>query len=112
MKHKYLRQALEWQIEIEHGWSLPIGSLGKGLKKHLSPETWAQLETCFAGAGSAENWAALENTMALFRQVAMQVGAQLGYAYPYDMDRRVSAYVEQIKRMEPPAAPRTNDTPT
>ena len=59
MKHKYLRQLLEWQIEIEHGWSLPTGALGKGLKKHLSPETWAQLEACYAGAGLAENWAAL-----------------------------------------------------
>jgi aminoglycoside 6-adenylyltransferase len=102
MKHIYLRQLLEWQIEIEHGWSLPTGFLGKGLKKHLSPATWAQLEASYAGAGLAENWVALANTMALFRQVAIQVGAQLGYAYPHDLDRRVSEYVEQIKRMEPP----------
>jgi len=109
MKHIYLRQLLEWQIEIDHGWSLPTGSLGKGLKKHLSPETWAQLEASYAGAGLAENWAALANTMALFRQVAIQVGAQLGYAYPHDLDRRVSAYVDQIRRMEPPTAPIQNE---
>jgi aminoglycoside 6-adenylyltransferase len=102
MKHKYLRQLLEWRIEIDHGWSLPTGSLGKGLKKHLSPEIWAQLETCFAGAGLEENWVALTNTMALFRQVAIQVGAHLGYAYPHDLDRRVTDYVDQIKRMEAP----------
>jgi aminoglycoside 6-adenylyltransferase len=102
MKHTYLRRLLEWRVEIDHGWSLPVGSLGKGLKKHLPPDIWAQLETCFAGAGLKENWAALENTMALFRQVAMEVGAHLGYAYPHDLDRRVTDYVEQIKRMEPP----------
>jgi aminoglycoside 6-adenylyltransferase len=39
--------------------------------------------------------------MQLFRQVAIEVGAHLGYEYPHDLDRRVSAYVEQIKRMEP-----------
>ncbi len=110
MKQKYLRQMLEWQIEIAHGWSLPIGFLGKGLKKRLSPSTWAQLEACYAGAGVAENWVALANTMALFRQVAIEVGAQLGYDYPYELDRRVTAYVERIKRMEPPAAPIKNDT--
>jgi aminoglycoside 6-adenylyltransferase len=109
MKHTYLRQLLEWRVEIDHDWSLPTGSLGKGLKKHLSPETWAQLEASFAGAGLAENWAALENTMALFRQVAIEVGTHLGYAYPHDLDQRVTAYVEQIKRMEPPAAPSKND---
>jgi aminoglycoside 6-adenylyltransferase len=101
MIHKYLRQLLEWRVQIDHGWSLPVGALGKGLKSHLSAGIWSQLEACFAGAGSEENWAALANTMQLFRQVAIEVGAHLGYEYPHDLDRRVSAYVEQIKRMEP-----------
>jgi aminoglycoside 6-adenylyltransferase len=57
---------------------------------------------CFAGAGLAENWAALTNTMALFRRVAIEVATRLGYEYPHEMDRRVSDYVEQIKRMQPP----------
>jgi hypothetical protein len=42
--------------------------------------------------------------MALFRQVAIYVGTALGYAYPHDLDRRVTAYVEQIRRAEPPTA--------
>ena len=49
-----------------------------------------------------ENWVALANTMALFRQVAIEIGAHLCYTHPHDLDRRVTAYVEQIKRMEPP----------
>jgi aminoglycoside 6-adenylyltransferase len=105
MIHKYLRQVLEWHVQIEHGWSLPVGALGKGLKKHLHADIWGQLETCFAGAGVEENWAALANAMALFRQVAAEVAAHLGYEYPRDLDRRVVACVAQIKRMQPPAAP-------
>jgi aminoglycoside 6-adenylyltransferase len=103
MTHKYLRQVLEWRVQIECGWSVPVGALGKGLKKRLPPDIWAQLETCFAGAGLEENWIALANTMALFRRVAVEVGAHLGYAYPHDLDQRVSAYVERIRRMEPPS---------
>jgi aminoglycoside 6-adenylyltransferase len=100
MKHIYLRQLLEWRMGIEHGWSVPAGSLGKGLKKRLPPEIWAQLEQCYAGAGLADNWEALAHTMALFRRVAIEVGAHLGYAYPDELHQRVSAYVERIKQLE------------
>lgn len=33
--------------------------------------------------------------MMLFRQVALEVGKHLGYAYPDELHQRVSAYVEQ-----------------
>jgi aminoglycoside 6-adenylyltransferase len=102
MKQIYLRQVLEWRVEIEHGWSVPVGFLGKGLKKGLPAGIWAQLEQTFAGAGVADNWEALARTMALFRQVALEVGEHLGYAYPDELHRRVAAYVEQIRQLERP----------
>lgn len=97
MKHIYLRQVLEWRIGVDYGWSVAVGALGKGLKKRLSPDIWAQVERTFVGSEIADQWVALENTMALFRQVALEVGKHLGYAYPDDLHQRVSAYVEQIK---------------
>ena len=110
MKHVYLRQFLEWRAEMEHDWSVPTGSLGKGLKRLLPPAIWADLEQCYAGARPEDNWRALANTMALFRRVAIEVGAHLGYAYPSQLDQRVTAYVEHIKQMEPPAASSENRT--
>jgi hypothetical protein len=38
--------------------------------------------------------------MALFRQVAMDVAAQLGYTYPLAMDEGVTAYVERVRRLD------------
>jgi aminoglycoside 6-adenylyltransferase len=97
MKHVYLRQMLEWKIGLDSNWSIPVGSLGKGLKKQLPSELWAQTEKCYAGAGAAENWEALFRTMELFRQVAMEVGKGLGYTYPLDLDKRVTAYVQKMR---------------
>jgi aminoglycoside 6-adenylyltransferase len=97
MKHVYLRPMLEWRMELDHNWSMPTGALGKGLKKRLPPEIWSQLENTYAGADIAGNWEALFRTMALFRQVAMEVGQSLGYAYPYDLDQRVTAYVRKMQ---------------
>lgn len=98
MKHVFLRPMLEWRTEIDHGWSIPMGALGKGLKKRLSPEIWSQLEDTYAGANISENWEALFRTMTLFRQVAIEVGEALGYAYLYDLDQRVTDYVRQMLR--------------
>jgi aminoglycoside 6-adenylyltransferase len=98
MKHVYLRPMLEWLTGLLHNWSLPTGWLGKGLKKKLPPEVWSQLEAAYAGAQIEANWEALFRTMALFRQVAMQVGKGLGYEYPLDLDRRVTAFVKGMQQ--------------
>jgi aminoglycoside 6-adenylyltransferase len=97
MKHVFLRPMLEWRIELDHGWSIPVGALGKGLKKRLPPEIWSQLEDTYTGADLADNWEALFRTMTLFRQVAMEVGEALGYAYPQDLDDRVVQFVKDMR---------------
>jgi aminoglycoside 6-adenylyltransferase len=99
MKHVYLRQMLEWRVECDNDWSVSVGALGKGLKKRLPPALWEQLEATYAGAGIEENWEALFRTMALYRQVAIEVGDDLGYSYPHTLDRRVTEYVRMIQDM-------------
>ena len=97
MKHLYLRPMLEWRMELDHGWTMPTGALGKGLKKRLPTEIWDQLEDTFAGADIVDNWASLFDTIALFRRVAIEVGEGLGYIYPHDLDQRVTAFVKDMK---------------
>ena len=100
MKHNFLRQMLDWRMECDRDWSAPTGFLGRGLKKSLPSEIWSQLESTYVGAGIEENWDALFRTLALFRQVAVEVAEQLGYAYPYDMDRHVVAHAQEVKGAE------------
>ncbi len=100
MKHVYLRPLLEWRMERDHGWSEPTDWLGKGLKKRLPSEIWEELEGTYAGAGIAENWEALFRTMALFRRVATEVAEDLNYAYPLDLDERVTAYVRRTRDLD------------
>jgi aminoglycoside 6-adenylyltransferase len=97
MKRLFLRQMLEWRMAMDHGWTITAGANGKGLKKRLPSALWAQLEDTYAGAGIAENWIALDRTMALFRQVATEVAAHLGYAFPHDLHARVVAHVDKMR---------------
>ena len=82
-----LRRMLEWLVEIDRNWSLGLGVQGERLKALLAPEIWAAVASTFVGAGIEENWEALFGTAALFRRVASAVAAELGYAYPLDLDR-------------------------
>ena len=100
MKHNFLRQMLEWRMECDHAWSAPTGALGKGLKRRLPPDIWSQLERTYVGAGISENWEALFQTLALFRQVAIQVADHLGYVYPHDLDQGVTTYVKKVKCLD------------
>ena len=108
MKHKYLRQMLEWRIEIDHNWSVSTGANGKGLKKQLPPTIWSQLESTYVGAGIEENWDALFKTINLFRHVAIEVAEFLGYVYPYDLDQQVTAYVQKMKQVNKEVDPPTD----
>jgi aminoglycoside 6-adenylyltransferase len=96
MKLIYLRQMLEWRLEIEQDWLVPVGSIGKGLKGHLPTDLWHEVERTFVGAQTMDNWEALFRTLELFRQVAIEVGDSLGFAYPQELHQRVREYVETI----------------
>jgi aminoglycoside 6-adenylyltransferase len=103
MKGEQLRRMLEWYMEIDHTWAVRLGVHGRGLKKRLPPELWAEFEATYTGPEIAENWAAFWRTIALFGKVAEYVGAALGYTYPSSLHQRMRAYLERIQAM--PAHP-------
>jgi aminoglycoside 6-adenylyltransferase len=104
LKLDALRQMLEWRIEIDHDWRVKPGRVGRGLKQLLPADTWSELESTYVGPGTEENWVALFRTTALFRRVASDVGQALGYVYPQDVDDRVAAYLEDVRKL-PSARP-------
>ncbi|HEU5347674.1 MAG TPA: aminoglycoside 6-adenylyltransferase, partial [Ktedonobacterales bacterium] len=99
MKFEMLFRMLEWRIELDRDWSWKPGLLGRGLKRTLPPDLWAALERTYAGPGIEENWQALFAATALFRRVAREVGQALGYDYPEEVDRGVSAYLDEAYRL-------------
>lgn len=104
MRAEHVRTMLEWRMELDHDWSVKTGVLGKGLKKYLPPDLWAEFEATFAGASIEENWDAFFALIAFFRKVAVEVGERLGYDYPYDLDRRSMAYFADVRALDYDAA--------
>jgi aminoglycoside 6-adenylyltransferase len=100
IKHKGLRQMLEWRMEIDFDWSAKPGAYGKGLKRKLPSELWSRVEETYVGAGIEENWDALFRTLTLFHQVAVEVGDHLGLEYPHDLDRRATSYLQKVRNLD------------
>jgi aminoglycoside 6-adenylyltransferase len=103
MRHESLLQLLEWRVEVDREWAWKPGIVGRGLKRLLTPETWRKLETTWVGAGLNENWDALFAMTELFRRIAEEVGSALGYVYPHELDQRVSAYLQAVRRLPRPS---------
>jgi aminoglycoside 6-adenylyltransferase len=98
MRDVYLRPMLEWRVECDHDWSIPVGALGKGLKRRLPPAIWTELEASYAGAAIDDNWESLFRTIALYRRVAREVATNLGYTYPEDLDRSVTEFAQGMRK--------------
>jgi aminoglycoside 6-adenylyltransferase len=97
MKQELLVRMLEWRVEVDHDWTWKPGPVGRGLTRHLPPALWPALAATYVGTDLAQNWDALFATTDLFRQVASDVARALGYAYPIDLDRRMTVYLRGVR---------------
>ncbi len=104
IRYELLLRMVEWRVEVDRGWTWKPGLLGRGLQHVVSPETWSELEQTLAGADIAANWQALFAATALFRRLAVEVGVALGYAYPHELDRGVTAYLQMVHGLPAKAA--------
>jgi aminoglycoside 6-adenylyltransferase len=101
LKMEALRRMLEWSIEIEHDWSVKPGAHGRGLMRLLPAEIWSEFASTYVPLEREQTWEALDRLIALFRKVALEVGAALGYTYPQQVDDQVNAYLEAIRQTPP-----------
>ncbi len=99
LKLETLRRVLEWRIEIDHNWSLKPGIYGRGFKQTLPADIWSEFASTYVSLDVEKSWTALSRSIALFRRVANEVGAALGYTYPQPLDDWVSAYLDAVRKL-------------
>jgi len=94
-----LRLMLSWYVGTQTGFSADAGKMGRFLRRHLEPELWQMLERTYADADADHSWDALLAMGDLFRRVAVPVAESLGYTYPADDDRRVTAHLRHVRAL-------------
>ncbi|WP_068469798.1 aminoglycoside 6-adenylyltransferase [Candidatus Protochlamydia phocaeensis] len=94
----FLLKMLEWHAQASHGWRLALPPNGKGMHTWLDDQSWKALNEIFARLDRQESWQALEKTIDLFRQLAIPLSKQMGFAYPHDMDSHLSQFVQKLRK--------------
>ena len=97
VRDKYLRTVVEWYIGQQYNWLVDTGIGGRRFKHFLDAQTWAEFASTYTGADIEENWQAFFRAVTLFRKLAISVGSKLGYSYPMNLDREMTAYYTRIR---------------
>ncbi|MFH0770725.1 MAG: aminoglycoside 6-adenylyltransferase [Candidatus Peregrinibacteria bacterium] len=97
IRFNYFQQMIEWYIGMQHDWSVSTNKFGRYFKRYLDRNTWAELESTFAGADIEDNWKAFFNMVKLFRRLAREVASTLNYEYPEQTDRDVTGWYQKVR---------------
>ena len=97
LRYSYLHQIIDWYIGMENNWSVETGALGKKFREYLDDELWLEWEKTYTGADLEENWEAFFKMTSFFRKLAKNIGENLDYNYPEEVDKRVSAFCREIR---------------
>jgi aminoglycoside 6-adenylyltransferase len=98
LKHLSVRRMLEWRIAVDHEWRFAPGPHGRSLEQHLDADTLRALTNTYAALNADAIWAAVFRLSALYRRVAIDVAAALGYDYPQDIDDRMTAHLNEVRQ--------------
>lgn len=95
---EFLLQIIEWHEKSKHGWDYDTYDLGKGMQSWTSPSIWKTLHQIFGHFDSKDSWKALLVTINLFSKVAKSTAKKLGYKYPSEVDRNMTAFIKKLQR--------------
>lgn len=97
LHHQFLLRMIEWNELSKTDWKGFLPELGKRMQSWVSKDTWDALHQSFPHFDEKDCWNALENTTSIFRVLARQTAAQLGYNYPNEVDSHISKFINELR---------------
>ncbi len=85
-----LQRMLEWRALVGDP-GADVRQIGHRMREWVEAETWDDLHEAFGGFDAGSSRRALTATIRVFRRVATEVAGALGFDYPQDADRRITA---------------------
>ncbi|MDF2038257.1 aminoglycoside 6-adenylyltransferase [Cytobacillus oceanisediminis] len=90
---------LEWKVGIAADFAKSAGKAGKYLPDFLPAKDWEQFEVTYSDAEFEHIWEALFTMCSLFRKTAVEVAEKLGLEYPFEDDKRVTAFLKHVRSL-------------
>lgn len=93
---KSLIQMITWSLRSHSESAVNIGEYGKYLERYLEKPIWLRFLKTYPDAEREHIWEALFIMCDLFRQASWRVAEQFRFAYPQEIDSRVTAYLQMV----------------
>ncbi len=90
-----LLRMVEWHTRTPRGWDFDTWYDGRNIETWAEDWVTGQLEGLFGGYGRKEGQPVLFRRMQVFRRLAEETAAGLGYMYTGDVAERVGGWVEE-----------------
>lgn len=95
MKENLLKM-MEWHGQATHAGDRDTWHDRRFLSERADPQMLKELDNTFGRFNVADSWRALLATMALFRRLARETAARLGYGYDKNLGKRVTRFVKRL----------------
>jgi aminoglycoside 6-adenylyltransferase len=97
IRFNYLQTVIEWHLGVQYDWKLNPNKSGRRFKRYLDKQTWDEIERTFVGASIEDNWIALFMTADLFSRLCKEIGMNLGYIYPIEVEKNIREYLSKVR---------------
>ncbi|MCF3107998.1 aminoglycoside 6-adenylyltransferase [Niabella sp. CC-SYL272] len=94
-----LLQMMDWYLGCRHNFNVNTGKFGKYYQRYLEPEVYKKLLATYPVAELPQIWQAVYTMQDLFRNAAGFIATELGYTYPTDWDKNVTAYMQHVQQL-------------
>ena len=90
---------LGWEIGIRTGWEKSLGSKGKHLESHLTPDMWNEYKRTYVDSDYDNLWESLFLFHGIFKRSAELVAEKCGFAFPRQTANKVLAFLEYVRTL-------------
>lgn len=94
----YLLKIMEWYMLSKNNWGYDVKWTGKNIKKWLDPEVYKRLENIFSHFDKEDSWKGLIARIDLFRDLSKEIGKNLGYKYPEEVDKNLTGFILNLSK--------------
>lgn len=92
-----LLRMIELSERSRRGWDYDTGHMGKRMKSWAQANTWESLHRAFSRFDAEDGWRGLAATTELFSRLSKETADRLGFAYPDDAGRNITAFISQLR---------------
>ncbi len=90
-----LLQMMEWHAKATHGEDYDVWHAGRFLDEWVDQATLKELKNTFSHYEKKDSFAALVETMNLFRRLSQEVAARRQLRYPTETDQKITGWIKQ-----------------